>query len=129
MVIAFKYISGISTYRYPPCFESLCYAILLLWKTYICFYVCVSQKKSKEKFCFYEKRQKAKITFNVCFPVSHYRGSRAPQTSRVVPPLLPWKLRSTSQNQATKALKFVCEHPYFILIYFVYQLARCGLRY
>ena len=30
--------------------------------------------KSKEDFCFYEKRWKAKIAFSICFTVSCYRG-------------------------------------------------------
>ena len=44
--------------------------------------IFINQKKSKEDFHFYQKkkkRQKVKIVLNVCFAVSHYRGSTQPE--------------------------------------------------
>ena len=37
-----------------------------------------TQKNSKEDFCFYEKKQKAKIAFSVCFLAGCYRGNVHP---------------------------------------------------
>lgn len=41
--------------------------------------------------------------------------------------LLPLELHSASQHQAAIALNCACEHMCFILIYFLYLLARCVL--
>lgn len=51
--------------------------------------VLANQKKSKEDFCFYEKRQKVK-KFSVCFAASPYRGSVQPSRKRDPARLLPW---------------------------------------
>ena len=42
-------------------------------------HISTNQKKSEEDFYFYEKRQKVKIAWGVCFTVSHYRGSMHPE--------------------------------------------------
>ena len=57
-------------------------------------------KKSEEDFCFYEKRQKAKIAFGVCFAMNDYRGStQLKQGERHSQGPSP-ELHSTSQHQA-----------------------------
>jgi len=88
-------------------------------------------KKSKENFCFYKERQKAKIAFSVCFAMSHYGGSARPEHRGKSGPieLLPQEIHSTSQYPVARALNCVCEHLCFVLIYSVHPLARCVLRY
>lgn len=88
-------------------------------------------KKSKENFCFYEERQKAKIAFSVCFAMSLHGGNARPEHWGKSGPteLLPQEIHSTSQYPVARALNYVCEHLCFVLIYSVHPLARCVLRY
>ena len=69
-----------------------------------------NSKKSAQDFCFYQKRQKLKIIFSVCFAVSCYRGSAHP--SRGTPSFF---LGNNTQYPATMALNCICEHLQFIL--------------
>ena len=62
--------------------------------------------------------------FRLCFEVSRYRGRESGPAK-----LLPQKLHSASQHQATRALNCVCEHLGFTTTYSVHPLARCVPRY
>lgn len=72
-------------YRYPPLFQSLHHATLLLQKTYsnTCF---PKWKKSKEHFRFYSKRQSE----NSAQQSSCYRGCAPPGLLGARPSSIPW---------------------------------------
>ena len=62
----------------PPLFESLLY-LLHFYGRLTLVPGFTNQKKSEDDFHFYEKRQKAKIAFSICFAMSRGRGSAQPE--------------------------------------------------
>ena len=88
----------------------------------------LSKRNLKRIFIFTKnkkiKRQKLKLAFSICFAESSYTGSAHPAQSA------PYQLfpGNHSQHQAIVALNCVCEHLFFILVYFVYLLTRRFLR-
>lgn len=78
--------------------------------------------KSKEDFCFKQKRLKVRIEFRVGFEVSCQKGSMRDTTQLFQEP------HSASQHQATIALNYIHELLCFILTYLVHPLSRCVLR-
>ena len=65
--------------------------------------------KSREDFCFNQKRLKVRIEFRVDFEVSYLRGSIRDTIQLFQEP------HSASQHQATIALNYIHEHLCFIL--------------
>ena len=107
--------------RCPPLFKSSFYTTF--YKTPILVLVFGNWMKSKEEFCFNQKRLKVRIEFRVgCFEVSSPRGSMRDTTQLFQEP------HSASQHQATIALNYLHEHLCFILTYLVHPLSRCVLR-
>ena len=54
--------------------------MLLLWKDLHYYLFLLTKRNPKENFPFYEKRQKVKIAFSICFVVSCYRGTCTPSS-------------------------------------------------
>ena len=76
-------------------------------------------------FLWGKQRQKA---FNIRFAASYCRSSTHSSSKNGPATQLPWELYSASQHQAVIALKCVCEHLRFILIYTMHPLERYVLR-
>lgn len=88
---------------------------------------CQPQEIWRGSLLLYKKGNKKK-QHSVCLAVSYHRGhAHVPQRERPGPSILPRKLPSTSQHQATRALTFVCGHLCFILISAMWPLAGHAL--
>lgn len=61
-----------------PCFLKILFILLHFKESPTLVPIFSTQKNSKEDFCFYEKKQKAKIAFSVCFLAGCYRGNVHP---------------------------------------------------
>ena len=97
--------------RIPYFLKVLLYITLLLQKTYIT--TCFHEPEIQRGFNFYEERQKAKLTFSICFAASCCRGSmRLEQWSGESGPvgLLLQEPHSASPQQAAIASRCACEH-------------------
>ena len=86
------------------------------------------KRESREDFWSYEKTQKPKVVLSFVLQWAVIEAARTPSSKSGTIRLL-LGTTSASQQQAARALKCVCEHLCFILIYFVHELARCVLRY
>lgn len=111
-------------YKYPPLLENLLYAASILRKTYISMFLL---KEIYRGFLFLWGKQRQKA-FNIRFAVSYCRSSTHSSSKNGPATQLPWELYSASQHQAVIALKCVCEHLRFILIYTMHPLERYVLR-
>lgn len=112
-----------------PCFLKVHFISLHFYERSISVPDFANKRNQKRSFAL-KKKKKAKSENNVqhLFCSSCYRGS-------VHPEQLEWYLlvpspgKSASQHQALIALNCVFKHLYFIFIYFVHLLAKCGLGY
>ena len=70
-------------FRYPEFLESLFYAILLLWKTYIstCFQHSKKKERKTQEFLLLQKGVKMKIVLIICFAVNLSRVAAPPWRS------------------------------------------------
>lgn len=89
--------------------------------------VLTTQKKSKG-FWFLPKKKKAESENNIDSVLVLQRAvteAAHPKQREWHPQLLPQKLHSASQLQATRALDCVCEHLCLIMTSFWYPLSKC----
>lgn len=107
--------------------------IVLLWfyERLTLVLLFANQKKSEDGFCFYEKRGESKASIQCFFCSKRSQRHCTPQVKESDPLLQApsRKLHSASQQPALITLKCVCEHLGFLLVYFVYPLARCAPSY
>lgn len=114
----------ISVYGYSSALSKFTLGHFAFIKTYTI--TCIPYLKKFQEDCgLYEKRQKVKTAFIICFAVSCYRGGLfwcyklcAPQVVRVAP-LRPFPRNYTQHlSQTAIALNCVCEYLCFTSILF-----------
>lgn len=86
-------------------------------------------KKSKEDLHLHKKKVQSENSIWHLFCSESWRGRVYLKNRSDTTKLLPQKLHSGLQHQATMALNGVCEHLCFIPIYYVHSLARYVLKY
>ena len=85
----------------------------------------LTKRNPKRTFTFYQKSQKVKIVFSVCFAGSHYRGSCARSSQSGTAKLFPQEPYTASQLQATTALNCVRASMPYLHLFCVFISKMC----
>lgn len=110
------------SYTGIPCFSKVHFTSLHFHERTVKQYVSLlNKRKLKRIFFFYEKRGKQRSAFVLQW--ASWEAACIPAARRATSSSFP---KNYTQHQATAAWNY--EHLHFILIYFMYLLARCVLR-